>query len=129
MTFFRNTFFICISLVLSATSFATAKEHIVKVMSGKSNEMRFTPQDITINQGDTVKWINEKSVYHNIRSIKKGTPDGAETLKSPALRKENDSWSYTFNVTGRYDYFCVPHRSMGMIGSITVEDKPLVEDK
>lgn len=117
--------FILISFSLPFSSLAA--EHTVKVMSGKSNEMRFVPQELIISSGDTVTWINEKNVYHNIRSLKKDTPEGAKPLKSPALRKKDDSWSYTFNITGKYDYFCVPHRAMGMVGSITVEDKPIVE--
>jgi hypothetical protein len=32
------------------------------------------------------------------------------------------TFSYTFEESGRYDYFCIPHESMGMIGSVTVSD-------
>lgn len=32
------------------------------------------------------------------------------------------TFSYTFEEPGRYDYYCIPHESMGMIGSVTVSD-------
>ena len=30
------------------------------------------------------------------------------------------TFSFTFEEPGTYDYFCIPHESMGMIGSVTV---------
>jgi hypothetical protein len=32
------------------------------------------------------------------------------------------TFSYTFEEPGRYDYYCIPHESMGMVGSVTVSD-------
>jgi hypothetical protein len=29
------------------------------------------------------------------------------------------TFSFTFEEPGTYDYFCIPHESMGMIGSVT----------
>lgn len=107
--------------VLIAFSPASAAEHIVNVLSGKGSEMRFEPKALTIQRGDTVTWINQSAVYHNVRALKKDIPDGATQLKSPGLRKEGDQWSYTFDIKGHYSYFCVPHRAMGMTGTVTVE--------
>jgi hypothetical protein len=30
------------------------------------------------------------------------------------------TFSFTFEEPGTYDYFCIPHESLGMIGSVTV---------
>jgi hypothetical protein len=32
------------------------------------------------------------------------------------------TFSYTFEEPGRYDYYCIPHESLGMVGSVTVSD-------
>ena len=101
---------------------ASAAEHTVKILSGTTKEMRFDPQDIEVKVGDTVTWVNEKPVYHNVRALKKDIPEGAEPLKSPPIKKAGEKWSYTFEVAGKYDYFCVPHRAMGMVGSVTVSE-------
>ena len=30
------------------------------------------------------------------------------------------TFSFTFEEPGTYDYFCIPHEKMGMVGSVTV---------
>lgn len=111
-----------ISIFLGAPYYAAyAKDHIVLAKAGKASEMRFEPAQLEISVGDTVTWINDSNVYHNVKSLQKDIPATAVSLKSPGLRKKGDKWSYTFAVTGKYDYFCVPHRAMGMVGTIIVK--------
>lgn len=45
-----------------------------------------------------------------------GTPGGDGTTYDTGYVYE-----YTFEVAGEYEYYCAPHRSLGMTGSFTVE--------
>ncbi len=113
-----------ILLVVSLAVFAypqnaMAEDYIVKVLSGGGSDMRFEPKELSVKVGDTVTWVNDEDIYHNVKTLKKDLPEGAEPLKSPGLYKKGDEWTYIFKISGEYNYFCVPHRAMGMVGKIT----------
>ena len=63
----------------------------------------YLPMDVTINVGDTVKWINESAVSHNISS---GTPFRGPTGEfESGLFRTGESFAVTFEEPGVYDYF------------------------
>ncbi len=107
----------------STTPSSGATTHIVK-MTGNYD---FVPSSLTIKQGDSVKWVLiEKD--HEVASGtviegpdgREGVPDGlwnSDTL----TRGREESFTYTFNSTGTFPYYCESHVDQGMIGSITVE--------
>jgi len=65
---------------------------------------RFTPAELTIEVGSTVKWTNKDSIRHN--AVAK---DG--TFATPLL-SQGESASFTFTKPGEYDYFCEPHKEI-----------------
>ena len=80
--------------------------------------MLFSKEIVRIDAGDTVFW---KSIDagHNVEFISKnGVPDGVDKFKS----KVSKDAEYTFSVPGIYAYWCVPHKTMGMIGFIIVDN-------
>jgi len=62
----------------------------------------FSPATVTIKAGSTVKWINQDSATHQIKS---------DLFNSSALNT-GDSYEFTFNTPGQYDYTCAIHPSM-----------------
>jgi len=80
--------------------------------------MVFSQEIIRINTGDTVFWkATDKG--HNVQFISKnGVPEGVEKFKS----KISKDTEYTFTIPGIYAYWCVPHKTMGMIGFVIVGD-------
>jgi amicyanin len=72
----------------------------------------FTPQILTVKAGTTVTWTNKDDIPHGIAST-----DGAFN-KSRALDTD-DSYSFTFNTPGTYQYFCYIHPHM--TGTVVVE--------
>jgi plastocyanin len=90
----------------------------VKMVEGSSsdpNTWKFTPEEVTVPVGSTVTWRNEGSLEHDART------DSQEF--SPLLGK-GESHTFTFSMPGRYEYFCEPHRALGMTGVITVTGAP-----
>jgi plastocyanin len=71
----------------------------------------FTPNELTIAPGTTVKWINRDDIPHLVA-------EKAFAFKSQAL-DTNDSFSFTFTKPGDVQYFCVLHPHM--TGKITVK--------
>lgn len=106
---------------LAPSHYSLAGEHIVRIISDYENlRMYYDPKLIIINEGDTVTWINEKKEDHNIMSFPDGFPKSASPFKSPDLTAAGEKWSKTFNVSGTYEYHCLPHIPMGMHGTIIV---------
>jgi plastocyanin len=71
----------------------------------------FLPASLVVTQGTTVRWVNNSSMTHNLVS---DTGLFNETLNP------GQSYSFTFNNNGLFNYECTLHP--GMTGSITVGD-------
>lgn len=97
------------------------QEHIVRVISDlDSGRMYFEPREIRIAPGDTVVWVNQNEIPHNMVTYPDGFPRGASGFKSPDLSAAGEFWSHRFDVAGSYEYHCVPHVIMDMQGSVIV---------
>jgi len=81
---------------------------------------RFQPNTLTVKVGTTVTWINQDNFIHTVTS---GTsPSEKSGLFDSGDLSGGETFSFTFDQPGTYDYFCVPHYSMGMIGKIIVTE-------
>lgn len=104
---------------------ASAETFSVK-MGADSGQLKFEPDTITIHQGDTVEWLNNKVFPHNIVFDK--VPGGDAALASQLSHKklatrpqELVETSFSDVPAGEYSYYCTPHRGAGMVGKIIVE--------
>ena len=113
----RYLLIILLSLIFSKGLLA---EDITVEMLNKleKRSMVFSQEIVRINSGDTVFWkATDKG--HNVEFISKnGVPEGVEKFKS----KIGKDTEYTFTIPGIYAYWCVPHKTMGMIGFVIVGD-------
>jgi LPXTG-motif cell wall-anchored protein len=74
-------------------------------------DFSFGPATITINQGDTVTWVNDGPTPHSATAS-----DGSfDTGVFPA----GQSRSHTFNSAGTFAYICTPHPNMR--GTVVVQ--------
>ena len=71
----------------------------------------FTPKELTVAVGTTVKWLNHDDIPHTV--VEKKT-----TFRSKALDTD-DSYSFTFTSAGTFDYFCGLHPHM--VGKVIVK--------
>ena len=97
----------------AAFAFATVAAEETK---GAANEISidnftFTPKDLTVAVGTTVKWANHDDIPHTV-------VDKNKAYRSKALDTD-DSFSYTFTTAGTFDYFCGLHPHM--VGQIIVK--------
>ena len=82
---------------------------------------KFTPKDLTINVGDTVEWV-WASNHHSSTSGTPGNPDG---MWDSGINNSGFVFSHTFSAAGTFPYYCTPHGSSGMVGSVTVNSGAL----
>ena len=112
----RYILVILFSLFLSNT--VVAEDATVEMLNKlDKRSMVFSTEIVRINSGDTVFWkATDKG--HNVQFISKnGVPEGVEKFKS----KIGKDAEFTFTIPGIYAYWCVPHKTMGMIGFVIVD--------
>jgi plastocyanin len=98
----------------------------------------YTPQEITITAGESVVWQNTSSRGHTVTAYESGIPDAASYFATGGYETEDaareafrndlgglidggETWEYTFEIPGTYEYLCIPHEQQGMIGTVIVE--------
>ncbi len=94
---------------------------------GMNDKLRFVPNEITINVGDTVEWRNTGAIPHTITadpsrmpsSTNIELPNGAEVFDSGWVVR-GKSYRYTFSEPGIYRYICLPHERAEMLGIVIV---------
>ncbi len=119
--------FLLLSLlfVISAfTSFAYAEEYIIDIPLGAYNpelntsaEVWYDPPQMYVTVGDTVTWYNDDKEGHTVTS---GEGSGRFGWMGDNFGKPNDifdsdrfmpgeSWSYKFENSGTFSYYCTIH--------------------
>ncbi len=76
----------------------------------------FQPENLTVDRGTTVVWVNSVTVLHSI------TPDGHAEFSRVEVNQRGDTFQATFDEAGTFEYFCEFHGApgVGMHGTITV---------
>ena len=87
---------------------------------GWANDGTCVDQQLSIDVGDTVKWIWGDNMPHNIVQLNGDTEPGfGETI----YESQGHEYSHTFTTVGAHDYQCSPHPN-SMYGTITVTNPP-----
>ena len=113
---------------------ATGQTHEVK-MTGDATGYKFEPANITVKQGDAIKFIMVSGGPHNV-AFQNVTDAAAKAqldanmpgqkmgeLSGPMVMQPNEAYTISFAKVpaGKYDYICTPHAAMNMKGVITVQ--------
>jgi len=76
----------------------------------------YVPSLIVIDSGKEVTWVNEDSAFHSVTS---GFYDAPTELFDSGHLDPSESFTFTFDESGIYDYFCTLHPWMK--GQVIVE--------
>ncbi|RXK50468.1 plastocyanin/azurin family copper-binding protein [Halorientalis pallida] len=94
-------------------------------MITESGSYYFDPVGLHVQPGDTVTFVNASGSHSaatystdNDRAETRRIPEGARSFDSGVFEKQGATFSYTFATEGTYDYYCSPHKSLGMVGRI-----------
>ena len=101
-----------------------------------TGDLRFDPVEVTIESGETVTWENESGAPHTASAYAESLPEDAayfasggyeseqairQSMSARGFLERGETYQYTFEVTGTYRYFCLPHEENRMIGTVIVE--------
>lgn len=95
----------------------------------------FEPKTTTINTGETVTWTNESDIQHTVTVYEDEIPEEAAYFASGGFESERaarnrvnegliapgEDYEHTFDQSGTYGYFCIPHESSRMVGTVRVK--------
>ena len=76
-----------------------AKTHTITIEG-----MRFQPEVLTVERGDTIVWVNKDLFPHTVTAWS-GPFDSGDIATGK-------SWSYTVKAEGLFGYFCTYHPTM-----------------
>jgi plastocyanin len=116
------------ALLMITAAVTTARANTIVVTQ---SNFGFTPQNITIQLGDTVRW-DWTNFNHTVTEGTDGLINGNELFTFP-LDSAHPTVQFTFDAAfvnahpmpgGLYNYFCVIHFGSGMKGTITVVSPP-----
>ena len=108
LTIMLSALFLSFSLAASA--------YAAEITMGSGGNLIFSPNELTISVGDTVKFINGELPPHNM--VVKEHPELSHT---DLAFMGGESFEVTFPESGDYEFQCDPHAGAGMTGIIHVE--------
>jgi plastocyanin len=134
---------VAVAVTATATATKSAGAHTVPPRAPKTWEVKmvtedgkqlFEPRDITIQAGDTIKWL-AVSGSHNVgfwadsvpkgavELLRKAMPDTIAPLLGPRKPTKGDSYvvAFTGMPKGTYKYYCKPHLQKMMVGTVTIQ--------
>lgn len=102
-----------------------------------TDELAFEPERIQVEAGTTVTWETTGAVGHTVTAYEDELPDGAAYFASGGFDSEQaavdgynegqegnvaqgETFEHTFETTGTYEYYCIPHEMNGMVGYVRV---------
>ena len=118
--------------VAAATEPADAQEGGTQRVN-MTDSLVFNPDEIFVEPGTTVIWQNVGAVGHSVTAYEDEIPDAAEYFASGGFDEEaaarrgypdrgdiagEENYRHTFEVEGTYEYFCIPHESGRMLGTV-----------
>jgi len=85
----------------------------------------FTPAVVWLESGGTIEWAIEGAshsvtAYHPDNDKPLRVPEDAAAFDSETL-PAGESFEHTFETPGVYNYYCIPHEGLGMVGVVVVD--------
>ena len=93
-----------------------AQAYAVEIQMGYDGNLVFEPNEVTVNAGDTVTFVNNALPPHNI------IVDGRADLSRESLMfSPGETQEIVFADAGDFNFKCAPHEGAGMKGVIHVQ--------
>ncbi len=71
----------------------------------------FAQKSIKIKKGTKITWTNQDEAHHNVVASEDGGPKGQ-------LLAKGESYSFTFDTVGTFNYHCEPHPYMKAVVNV-----------
>ncbi len=98
-----------------ASSAGSADRSIEVLMQDDGGNYIYDPAEITVATGETLELVlTSQNEFHSFTVDDLGIDVEVEA-------GETDKLVFTFDEPGTYDFICLPHESLGMVGQIIVQ--------
>ncbi len=96
-----------VACVTFSASFAEVQVTIPLGASNPNTPFSLSPSDLDIQVNDTVTWKNNDAAVHTVTTGKPGL--GFDSRVDSGVIAQGGTFSYTFDKTGVYEYYCLFH--------------------
>jgi len=110
LSILKNCIYLLFSIFLLNSCASETKERMPKIYTVEIKQMKFQPAELAVQEGDTVVWVNNDIVAHDV------TEESSKAWTS-SLMPVGQSWSLV--VTQSADYYCSIH--VVMKGKLVVQ--------
>ena len=99
----------------SSASSASAGTEVIVELKDEGGDYAFAPAELAFSVGETVTFkMTSQNEFHSFTVDDLGIDMEVEAGETGTL-------NFTFDKAGTYELICIPHESLGMVGTITVQ--------
>ena len=117
-----------LSTTISTSVISEEGENIVLeeevIITVDSTNLQFSPSEVTITEGDTVRFFWQGQLLAHNAVEKNGIFDSGDPE-----RDVDYSFKFEIGTNGTYDFVCEPHESANMVGKIIVNPLIIMEEE
>ena len=117
-----------LSTTISTSVISEEGENIVLeeevIITVDSTNLQFSPSEVTITEGDTVRFFWQGQLLAHNAVEKNGIFDSGDPQ-----RDVDYSFKFEVGTNGTYDFVCEPHESANMVGKIIVNPITVTEEE
>ena len=117
-----------LSTTISTSVISEEGENIVLeeevIITVDSTNLQFSPSEVTITEGDTVRFFWQGQLLAHNAVEKNGIFDSGDPQ-----RDVDYSFKFEVGTNGTYDFVCEPHESANMVGKIIVNPIIVTEEE
>jgi len=117
-----------LSTTISTSVISEEGENVVLeeevIITVDSTNLQFSPSEVTITEGDTVRFFWQGQLLAHNAVEKNGIFDSGDPQ-----RDVDYSFKFEVGTNGTYDFVCEPHESANMVGKIIVNPIIVTEEE
>ena len=99
----------------SSNSSTAAGREVIVELKDEGGDYAFAPAELAFSVGETVTFkMTSQNEFHSFTVDDLGIDMEVEAGETGTL-------NFTFDKAGTYEVICIPHESLGMVGTITVQ--------
>ncbi len=109
--------------IVLGSAFAQQGETVTITMNAQDGQFYFDPVGVHVQPGTTVRFVIENGSHNTVAYAEENgkpqrIPEDAQAWSSQI----GEDFEITLSAEGVYDFYCLPHESLGMVGRIVVGD-------
>ncbi|OJW84398.1 MAG: hypothetical protein BGO69_11645 [Bacteroidetes bacterium 46-16] len=116
----RKAFLLVATFIIGMMAIPRASATIHVIEAGPNQTFVFTPDSLTAELGDTIKWVWKAATHTTTSDAGVGGIPAAAVPWDAPLNATDSTFMYVPAVVGEYNYHCTFHVSMGMVGKFVV---------